>query len=409
MVSVGIDVSKDKSTICILKPYGEVVISPYEMNHTETEILDLISRIKSLGAETRIVMEATGIYHFPILQRLKEARFFVSVINPLVMKNYVSTALRKAKTDKLDSIRIASYGLDNWFHLEDYQVPEAVYEELKHLGRHYSHYITMLIQGKVTLDNLLQRTMPGIKTLLQGKRSATPTKDKLLDFAEEYWHYDNIKNQSEACFVADYICWAKKKGYHRNESKARKIYAMSQEGIPTLSSNSASSKMLMLEAIKVLREINRTLETILTQMHKLASGLAEYRIVRKLNGVGQVLAPRLMAEIGDIRRFHNGSSLIAYAGIDSPPYESGSFIGTKRKISKRGSPLLRKTGYEVMKCVKSIKPKEDNAVYLYMLKKEAEGKSKKVAKIAALNKFLRIYHARVKEVYEVKTMSTNRV
>ena len=60
---------------------------------------------------------------------------------------------------------------------------------------------------------------------------------------------------------------------------------------------------------------------------------------------------------------------------------------------------MRKIGYEVMKCLKSVKPKEDNAVYLYMLKKEEEGKAKKVAKIAALNKFLRIYYARVKNVY----------
>lgn len=61
--------------------------------------------------------------------------------------------------------------------------------------------------------------------------------------------------------------------------------------------------------------------------------------------------------------------------------------------------MLRKTGYEVIKCLKTTKPTEDSAVYLFMLKKENEGKSKKVAKIAALNKFLRIYYARVMEVY----------
>ena len=89
--------------------------------------------------------------------------------------------------------------------------------------------------------------------------------------------------------------------------------------------------------------------------------------------------------------------MIAYAGIDAPPFESGQFVANKRRISKRGSALLRKTGYEVMKCIKSNKP--DDPIYLYMLKKEAEGKSKKVAKIAALNKFLRIYFARVSGVY----------
>ena len=400
MVSVGIDVSKDKSTVCVLKPYGEVVLSPYEINHTETEMAALIFRINSFEGEVRVVMEATGAYHFPVLQRLKEAGLFVSVINPLVMKKYASTALRKGKTDKLDSIRIANYGLDNWFHLVDYQSPEEVYEELKQLGRHYAHYVTMRIQCKLNLDNLLQRAMPGIKTLLSGKRSEEPTKDKLSDFAEKYWHYDNIKSKSESQFIASYAKWAKKKGYHQSEAKAKKIYAMALGGIPTLSSNCPSTKMLMLEAVKVLREVNRTLETILTQMQTLSRGLPEYNVVRGMNGVGDVLAPRLIAEIGDIRRFHNGSSLIAYAGIDSPPYESGAFVGTKRRISKRGSSLLRKTGYEVMKCVKSIKPTEDNAVYLFMLKKEAEGKPKNVAKIAALNKFLRIYYARVKEVYE---------
>ena len=120
-----------------------------------------------------------------------------------------------------------------------------------------------------------------------------------------------------------------------------------------------------------------------------------------MNGVGEVLAPRLIAEIGDVRRFHSGSALIAFAGLDAPPFESGQFVGTKRRISKRGSSLLRKTGYEVMKCLKTIKPTNDAAVYEFILKKESEGKSKKVAKIAGLNKFLRIYYARVKDVYMV--------
>lgn len=401
MVSVGIDVSKDKSTVCILKPYGEVIASPYEINHVETELAGLILRIKSFENEVKIVMEATGVYHFPVLNRLKEEGLFVSVINPLIMKKYAGVNLRKGKTDKIDSIRIANYGLDNWFRLIDFQASDEVYEELKQLGRQYSHYVKMRIQSKLSLDNLLQRTMPGIKTLLRGKRSDEPTKDKLSDFAEEYWHYGNIKNRNEADFVNEYANWAKRKGYHRSESKAKKIYAMAKDGIPVLSSNSPSTKMLMLEAVKVLREINKTLETILTRMQELANSLPEYSVVRSMNGVGAVLAPRLIAEIGDVRRFSNAGSLIAYAGIDSPPYESGSFIGTKRRISKRGSSLLRKTGYEVMKCVKTAKPTEDNAVYLFMLKKEAEGKPKNVAKIAALNKFLRIYYARVKEVYSV--------
>ena len=108
----------------------------------------------------------------------------------------------------------------------------------------------------------------------------------------------------------------------------------------------------------------------------------------------------MIAEIGDIRKLHSAKALIAVAGIDPPPYESGQFVGSNRRITKRGSSTLRKVGYEVMRVLKSHPEPEDNAVYNYILKKEAEGKTKKHAKIAGLNKFLRIYYARVSEVYK---------
>ena len=91
--------------------------------------------------------------------------------------------------------------------------------------------------------------------------------------------------------------------------------------------------------------------------------------------------------------------MIAYAGIDPPPYESGQFIGSNRSMTKRGSSAIRKTGYELMRVLKTHTEPKDGAVYRYILKKEAEGKPKKVAKMAGLNKFLRIYYARVMEIY----------
>lgn len=397
MISVGIDISKGKSTVCILKPYGEVLCSPYEIYHTETALSELSNSILRFKEEIKVVMEATSYYHLPVLSYLKEKGIFVSVINPLVMKKYVSMALRKGKTDKMDSIKIANYGIDNWFRLEEYQVTDEVYSELRLLGRQYSHYIKMRIESKLTLTNMLDKTMPGIKSLLKNN-SENPERDKLNDFIEEYWHFDNITKKSEKQFINSYLKWSKKKGYHQNETKAKQIYALASESIPIISSSTPSTKMLVLESVRVLREIDRTLNIILTQMRELSRKLKEYDVVREMPGVGETLAPRLIAEIGDVRRFKNGKSLVAYAGIDAPPYESGNFKGTQRKISKRGSALLRKTGYEVMKCIKSIKPSEDS-VYQFMMKKEAEGKPLKVAKIAALNKFLRIYYARVKEIY----------
>ena len=157
--------------------------------------------------------------------------------------------------------------------------------------------------------------------------------------------------------------------------------------------------MLVLEAAKAVSNVETTLATILSQMSELAKSLPEFSTVRAMSGVGDVLAPRIIAEIGDVRRFHCASALIAYAGIDTPPYESGEFRASNRKITKRGSASLRKTGYEIIQALKVVQPQNDNRVYQYLIKKENEGKPLKVAKIAALNKFLRIYYARVMEVY----------
>ena len=201
-------------------------------------------------------------------------------------------------------------------------------------------------------------------------------------------------------FVGKYNNWAKKKGYHQSSKKAEKIYFLASNGIPTIASDTPSTKMLLEEANKVLREINNTLGSILSRMQELSKTLPEYETVRAMGGVGDLLASKLIAEIGDVRRFHSKNALIAHAGIDVPPYESGRFIGTRRRITKRGSSHLRKVGYEVMRCLKTMAEPEDGAVQRFILKKESEGKPKKVAKIAGLNKFLKIYYARVMEVYQ---------
>lgn len=88
---------------------------------------------------------STGAYHIPILTFLIDQGIFVSVINPLVMKEYRCKGLRKAKTDRLDSRMIANYGLDNWFHLKAYSPDTETYRALKLLGRQYAHYMRMRI------------------------------------------------------------------------------------------------------------------------------------------------------------------------------------------------------------------------------------------------------------------------
>ena len=139
-------------------------------------------------------------------------------------------------------------------------------------------------------------------------------------------------------------------------------------------------------------------DAILTQMQALAKTLPEYSLVREMPCIGDTLAPRLIAEIGDVRRFHSKRALIAYAGIDTPPYQSGKFCANNRHISKRGNRYLRKTGYEVMQSYVMHKPAND-PIFTFIEKKRSEGKCDKLAMVAGLNKFLRIYYGKVTELY----------
>lgn len=133
-------------------------------------------------------------------------------------------------------------------------------------------------------------------------------------------------------------------------------------------------------------------------MQEFAKTLPEYFVVRNMPCIGDTLGPRIIAEIGDVRRFYNKHSLIAYAGIDAPPYQSGKINASERHISKRGKPYLRKTGYETMLSLIKHKP-ENDVVYDFIVKKRLEGKCAKETMIAVLNKFLRIYYGKVTEIY----------
>lgn len=393
MISVGIDVSKGKSTVCIMKPGGEVLAAPFEMLHTIEAILELVNRIRSYEEETRVILEDTGHYHWPVVTLLVEKGIFVTTVNALRMKKFCSQNIRKAKTDVIDSVRIASFGLTYWNELQPVVPAPDVYRELKLLARQYYQTTSMLIKAKVNLGNLLDQVMPGIQSIMSDSHS----NNKRTDFVKRYWHYGHILEMGQKRFTSDYCKWAKKQGYRMCERTASKVYAMAQNGIPVLP-NSLSTKIAVTEAVRVLQEIEATRSTILAQMQQLAKSLPEYAIIKDMPGIGDTLAPRLIAEIGDIQRFHNKHALIAYAGIDAPPYQSGSFYATQRKISKRGNRYLRKTGYEVMKSLIQHKP-EGDPVYCFIQKKRSEGKSGKEAMIAGLNKFLRVYYGRVSELY----------
>ena len=167
MNAVGIDVSKGKSTVAIMRPFGEVIAEPFEVSHTDTELRKLACFLEKLPGETRIVMEYTGSYWQPIAKVLHDAGFFVSAVNALLIYKYGNNSIRKGKTDKLDAVKIANYCLDRWTDLERYSPTDQIRQTLKTCRRQYDQYIRLKVNLKNNLIALLDGTFPGINTLLK--------------------------------------------------------------------------------------------------------------------------------------------------------------------------------------------------------------------------------------------------
>ena len=122
MNAVGIDISKGKSMVAVVRPFDEIVSKPFEIHHTTEEVTALIEHLHTLDGDTRIVMEHTGRYYEPMARQLAGADCFVCAVNPKLIKDYGHHSLRKVKTDKADALKIARYALDNWQDLCNIQV-----------------------------------------------------------------------------------------------------------------------------------------------------------------------------------------------------------------------------------------------------------------------------------------------
>jgi len=394
MNAVGIDVSKGKSMIAVVRPFGEVVVAPYEVRHTVSELRKLAHSLKSLDGETRVVLEHTGRYYEPIAQTLCNAGIFVSAVNPLLIKEYGNNSIRKVKTDKADAMKIARYGLDNWVELREHTVMEKFREQLKILNRQYSLYTKNKTALKNNLVALLDQSFPGANAFF-GSPVREDGSQKWVDFVVSFWHVDCVRNLGIKAFTERYQKWCKRHRYHFNSSKVVDIYDEAKELVPTLPKND-STKILIIEAITQLNAVSRTVEVLRAEMHRLAEQLPEYPVVMSLYGVGLSLGPQLMAEIGDVRRFAQRGSLAAFAGVDPMPNQSGKQERQSNPSSKRGSPYLRKTLFLVMNVLMQKAPTDD-PVYRFLDKKRAEGKPYYVYMTAGCNKFLRIYYGKVKE------------
>ena len=404
ITAVGVDVSKGKSTIAVRRPGGEVVLMPFQVDHNTAGLSGLVKTLRGVSGEIRIVMEHTGMYWRPIALALKEAGFFVSVVNAMLIHDFSDNTLRKVKTDKADSMKIASYALAYWQDLREYSTEDETRQMLKTQSRLYERTQSAGVALRNGLISLLDQTFPGVNQLF-GDTPRSNGHVKWVDFVRRFWHRDCVAGIPLSAFSAAYQKWCVSKRYRFTQADAEKIHRAARACVATFPKND-STKLLITQSVDSLNAVYDALHIMRAETLRLASLLPEFEIVMSMQGAGEITGPQLMAEIGDVRRFTHKGALVAFAGMDAPPFQSGTFDSKSRRISKRGSPHLRRTLFQIMSVLlQHADP--DNSVFQFMDRKRAEGKHFYVYTVAGAAKFLRIYYARVKAHLAALDAGTN--
>ena len=295
MTGIGIDVSKGKSTVAFVNSYGEVLCKPFEIPHDMPAITSLANRIKEIDEETIILMEYTGHYHRPIVKGLMGCGLSVCVTNPLQMKKYGDTELRRGKTDKKDAVRIALYALEKSYSLQPYSKMEEKYEELRFLSRQYDQRINILVQAKEQLHCLLDETMPGITQLLSLK-SRNPNNCVLLRFIKRYGSFAKIQSMPKNRFLESYATLVRKTTDRRSGAKGLAIYELAKKSICTREADSLTV-MAQNQLVDLISVAQTAADEIMLRMQNISETIPEYAVLRGMNGVGERLGPIILAEI----------------------------------------------------------------------------------------------------------------
>ena len=395
--AVGIDVSKGKSTVAILRPAGEVVRKPFSVSHSVKDLSDLVSYVGSLDGETNVVMEATGHYHEPVLKAFLDAGIFVSAVNPSLIKRHDSdeNPLRKVKSDPADARKIGKYALDKWEYLRQHSAMDTTREQLKTLNTQFHFLMQQKVALKNNLISLLDLTYPGANDLF-----ASPVRsdgsEKWIDYVHSFWHVDCVRKIGLKAFTERYRNFCLHHGYIFQPDKPEELFNAAKELVAVVPKDPVY-KQLILGDIEQLNTVSKQIEAFRQTMNELASTLPEYDTVMSMHGVGTTYGPQLMAEIGDISRFDHRSAITAFAGVDPGVNQSGTMNQQSNRASKHGDPRLRKTLFQIMSTL------SDDPVYLFMMKKKSEEKPYQVYMTAGANKFLRIYYGKVKECITAQT------
>lgn len=381
---LGIDIAKTNHVASLINNNGDVVIRAIKFTNSNEGFNKLLNTIQSkLGdlSNIEVAMEATGHYWLSLYSALTDNNFNVSVYNPYQIKSYRGAYNnRKQKNDIIDSIIIADYL--RVFGSKESKFPEEKLLSLKQLTRFRANIVANVSSLKVQVIGLLDKVFPEYKKLFCDTFGNT-SKQLLLNCPTP----DDIINISTTK-LANLLSKNSKGRFNKDTALHIKEVAKSSFGIKfTTDACSFEIKQLINQIVFLESQIDAVSKEIKELYNKLDSHLLS------VPGIGDNLAPIILAEIGDINKFDKPSKLIAFAGTDPSENQSGNKLSSNDKTSKRGSPYLRHAIYTASLVAISNEPE----LRAYYDKKISEGKHHFVALAGISRKLLTIIYYILKE------------
>ena len=398
---IGLDVAKGESQVQAFlekkKPYKK----SFKVAHTLEGLHELHVFIREVeevsGSQPPIVLESTGHYHTPVVQYFEKRGYLLIIVNPLISYKTKSSSLRKVKTDIIDAQHLCElyYKED----LEPYKKRGIQLLNLRNLTRQHENLTGMFVQSKLQFQAVLDQVFPeyvGVFGELYSNVSLLtlltyPTSKGILEAGEEAVSmkiYELCKSRSHK--------WASNQASKLMKAASRNPFQQT-----LYQSHLISLKML----IGILLEYKKHLSKLEEEIDALAKNIEEYKIIQSIPGIGEKIAASIISEIGEIDRFNHPKKLVAFAGIDPSVFESGTFKGTKNRITKRGSSRLRHALFIAVRCAirdarktrttKELIPRNKRLREFYDKKRE-EGKPYRVSIIACANKLLHWIYALLK-------------
>ena len=332
MFIIGIDIAKRSHEAVIITEDGQIVRKAFNFRNNCTGynlLLEQVRKLTNVKSQIVFAMESTAHYWLALYARLLKDGYTVIVLNPIQSHSLRELYIRKTKTDAKDSLIIAD--LVRFGRCQASNVPQDKLLALRELCRSRAYLIDTAADLKRKLIALLDRIFPEYETLFDsifGKASVAvlrkyPTPQKLKNA-----HLEKLTE----------ILW-ESSGGHFWEWKARQLKeaAYSSFGIEDSCGVYSALLGMFLEQILSLTEQADLIEK------QIASLLKEFDTqLTSIPGVGTVLAATILSEIGDISRFSSADKLLAFAGLDPSVKQSGEFMSNQNRMSKRGSPYLRR-------------------------------------------------------------------